>query len=175
MKKKIVYRYDEVSKILLGPMECQPSPLEKDKEIFIVPAHSTEIAPPAQRKYEVLMFAGDRWERVANFLGVSFWDKKTKEKKVITELGKKPTKGWTEKEPGPDDKWDETLGSWVFNQRFSNLNIDVRIKELRMALFSAMKDIKQAQEFGMKDVEEELKAQADFFDKEIRALAKQKK
>lgn len=173
MKKKIVYKYDEESKILMGPMECQLSPLEKG--VWIVPSHSTEIKPPAAKKNQTLVFAGDRWKKVDNYFGQTFWDKKTKEAFTITEIGVSPKKTWTDQEPGEDDAWDETSNSWLFSKDVYNANIDYKIKRLRMQLFSLKKDIKEAQEFEMKDVEDDLKAQVDSLDKEIRALANQKK
>lgn len=175
MKTKTVYRYDAETKILMGPMECQPSPLEADKGIYIVPAHSTEIKPPKQKRNEVVVFQEDRWVKMANFVGVPFWDKKTREKKSVDKFGDKPSRGWTDKEPGESDTWDETAKGWVFSKDVFNANIDAKIKQLRMAMFQALKDSKQAEEMGMEDVRDDLKAQAENSDREIRALAAQKK
>jgi hypothetical protein len=173
MKKKIVYRYDANTKILMGPMECQPSPLEEG--VYIVPANSSELKPPAKKKNEVLVFAEDRWKRVADYVGVTFWDKKTKEAITITEVGVTPRNTWTDKHPGEDDAWDETSNSWVFSKDIFNSNLDAKIKSLRFLLFTALRDMKQAQEMDMNDVADGLKVQAELLDKEILTLIKQKK
>jgi antitoxin (DNA-binding transcriptional repressor) of toxin-antitoxin stability system len=86
MTTKLVYLFDAVSGVLTEAYIAQESPEEPGE--FIVPTHSTEIAPPALKQDEVAVFADGVWTVTPNYIGQTWFDSATGEPVVITDLGK---------------------------------------------------------------------------------------
>lgn len=59
---KTVYSYDEVTGFYNGETLAQESPLEKD--VLLIPAFSTKIAPPKCGKNQIAKFDGSSWSLV---------------------------------------------------------------------------------------------------------------
>lgn len=59
----IVYHYHPDTKVLLGHSDAFPSPLEED--VFLIPAHATDIPPPEPEEGFDRVFNGDEWSLVA--------------------------------------------------------------------------------------------------------------
>jgi hypothetical protein len=69
---KIIYHYHPLTGELLGAGEADVSPLEPDA--FIIPAHATDIEPPAVSANEAAVFTAGAWQAVADFRGQTFFD-----------------------------------------------------------------------------------------------------
>lgn len=54
-----VYSYNPVTGEYVSEDEAQPSPLEPG--VFLIPAHATEIAPPAKKEKHFRKFDGKAW------------------------------------------------------------------------------------------------------------------
>ena len=72
---KYVYKYDEKTKEYLGKAEALLDPLEtqlQQKEIYLLPADATFIAPTPQEGY-VSVFKEDVWENIEDNRGKEYW------------------------------------------------------------------------------------------------------
>ena len=72
---KYVYKYDEKTKEYLGKAEALLDPLEtqlQQKEIYLLPADATFIAPTLQEGY-VSVFKADVWENLEDNRGKEYW------------------------------------------------------------------------------------------------------
>ncbi|AHJ10722.1 putative tail fiber assembly-like protein [Rhizobium phage vB_RglS_P106B] len=56
---KMVYNYHPVSLEYTGSSEARESPLEPG--VYLIPAHSTEIAPPAKQDGNMRVFKNNKW------------------------------------------------------------------------------------------------------------------
>jgi hypothetical protein len=72
---KYVYKYDEKTKEYLGKAEALLDPLEtqlQQKEIYLLPADATFIAPALQEGY-VSVFKEGAWENLKDNRGKEYW------------------------------------------------------------------------------------------------------
>lgn len=69
---KTIYHYHPQTGELLGAGEADASPLEPDT--FIVPAHATDVEPPAVSANEAAVFTSGAWQVVADFRGKVLFD-----------------------------------------------------------------------------------------------------
>ena len=72
---KYVYKYDEKTKEYLGKAEALLDPLEtqlQQKEIYLLPAAATFIAPALQEGY-VSVFQDGAWENIEDNRGKEYW------------------------------------------------------------------------------------------------------
>ena len=72
---KYVYKYDEKTKEYLGKAEALLDPLEtqlQQKEIYLLPAAATFIAPALQEGY-VSVFQDGAWENLEDNRGKEYW------------------------------------------------------------------------------------------------------
>lgn len=72
---KYVYKYDEKTKEYLGKAEALLDPLEtqlQQKEIYLLPADATFIAPTPQEGY-VSVFKENVWENIEDNRGKEYW------------------------------------------------------------------------------------------------------
>lgn len=72
---KYVYKYDEKTKEYLGKAEALLDPLEtqlQQKEIYLLPAAATFIAPALQEGY-VSVFKEGAWENIEDNRGKEYW------------------------------------------------------------------------------------------------------
>ena len=72
---KYVYKYDEKTKEYLGKAEALLDPLEtqlQQKEIYLLPADATFIAPTIQEGY-VSVFKADVWENLEDNRDKEYW------------------------------------------------------------------------------------------------------
>jgi hypothetical protein len=56
---KIIYNYHPETKVLLGESKADKSPLEKD--VFLIPAFATDVAPPKPVLGKDIVFNGKEW------------------------------------------------------------------------------------------------------------------
>lgn len=100
---KYVYKYDEKTKEYLGKAEALLDPLEtqlQQKEIYLLPADATFLAPTLQEGY-VSVFEEGAWENIEDNRGKEYWlpeDKYGAPAREMKELGPLP-EGATLKAP----------------------------------------------------------------------------
>lgn len=66
-----VYNYSAVDGSYLGPSTADPSPLEPG--VWLYPAHSTTIAPPAAGAQQAAVFANGAWGLAPDHRGETWW------------------------------------------------------------------------------------------------------
>jgi hypothetical protein len=100
---KEVFAYDEKTKEFIGIVLAYASPaeLELGELNYLMPANSTEKAPPSCGIHQKQVFDEwhGEWTIESDFRGQEFWDQKTKERRIYR-LGEKPDMSKvTDKEP----------------------------------------------------------------------------
>jgi hypothetical protein len=112
------YGYDPQTQEYLGPVECQPSPLEPG--VALVPAHASMEAPPKAGEHEAAAWTRDGgWELRPDYRKVRFWHKQRPwDEFVIEEIGVYPDPDWTDQDPvhvdlGRHVRWDGER--WVYD------------------------------------------------------------
>jgi len=103
----IIYNYSQATFEFIGQSEARPDPLEENK--YLIPANSTEIEPPEISENQIAVFNPDtnNWDIKPDFRGKVFWNKQTKEKIVIFEIGTIPDESLTNIEPSENDVWQD--------------------------------------------------------------------
>ena len=96
MATKTVYNYDPDTREYLGPETAHESPMEPG--VYLLPAHSTETAPPEADDGHVPVFADGAWTLVEDHRGEVWYDTATQERHEIKNLGVVP-ETWTPLEP----------------------------------------------------------------------------
>lgn len=101
----IIYNYSPLTLEFIGQNEARPNPLENDK--YLIPANATEITPPAITENQTAVFNPNLkiWEIKPDFRDKVFWNKQTKEKVIISEIGMIPDKSLTDIEPSENEVW----------------------------------------------------------------------
>lgn len=66
-----IYNYSALNGEFFGESEARKSPLEKD--VFLIPAHATDIKPPVSDAGQVAVFAEDEWSLVDDDRGSDYW------------------------------------------------------------------------------------------------------
>ena len=82
-----IYNYHPVTREFLNESVADPDPLSEGQ--WLIPAHATDHAPtiePSENEVLVINEDGDRWSRVVDLRGETYW-LNDGEKIVITELG----------------------------------------------------------------------------------------
>ena len=96
-----VYKFDKLTKEYKGIVEAfkdTVSSMRAGKDIYVLPAYTTKIAPPKVKEGEIAVFTGEEWKIVANFRGQMVYNLNTREGKVWDQLGPLP-KGFSTKLP----------------------------------------------------------------------------
>lgn len=113
------YSYHSVTKEFKSEIECQLDPLEsqkQNKDIYLLPSNSTLNMPLEKTEKKIYIFENNKWVIKDDYRNIVFYDKETKEKKIISEINVLPDNNWTEIEPlALDDtcKWDVT--KWIID------------------------------------------------------------
>lgn len=98
MEKKPVYNYDPTTGEYTGENIANESPLEPG--VYLIPAHSTEIAPPETSEHEAAVWNGTTWEVVEDWRGREGYV--NGEPTTIKELGALAD-GWSDTSPEPSE------------------------------------------------------------------------
>lgn len=96
MATKTVYNYDPNTGEYLGPETAHESPLEPG--VYLLPAHSTETAPPEAGEHQAAVYRNGAWTLVEDHRGEVWYDTATQERHEIKTLGIVP-ETWTQSEP----------------------------------------------------------------------------
>lgn len=100
----IVYEYNPTTGEFTRTSEARESPREQG--IFLIPANAVTTVPPTVKTNEIACWNGTKWEKKADFRGKIYYDKTTKDKHEITEIGISPDVNWTDIEPtDPNAEW----------------------------------------------------------------------
>lgn len=106
------YSYDPETKEYKGETRAYISPREGT---YPLPANATLSEPPstAERKARCWNEEVGAWEQVDDYRGETYWNKATKERVEIKELGTAPTTEMTDIEPTDmQAEWDEATSAW---------------------------------------------------------------
>lgn len=90
--QKNIYNYHPITREYLNQGLADPDPLEPGN--FLLPAHSTEIAPPNISAYEIAVYLVDEWVIMADHRGET-WYLPNREPVEIKEIGVSPEQDWT--------------------------------------------------------------------------------
>lgn len=104
-----IHHYDRVTGEYLKAGTARQDPLDRGR--YLIPAHATDIQPPATAANEAAVFTGGAWVKTPDFRGTSYWIADGTEQE-IGELGEKvPSGATTTPPPGPGKIWDGS--AWV--------------------------------------------------------------
>lgn len=106
------YSYDPETNEYKGETRAYISPREGT---YPLPANATLSEPPAtaERKARCWNEEAGAWEQVDDYRGATYWNKATKERVEIKELGVAPTTEMTDIEPTDmQSEWDEATSAW---------------------------------------------------------------
>lgn len=106
----IIYNYISLTGEYIGTNEAKESPREPG--VFLIPANAVGVAPMTVADNEVAVWDGTKWIKQADYRDKVYYDKTTKEKHEIKEIGIAPDVNWTDVAPNdPDAEWDGS--GWV--------------------------------------------------------------
>ncbi|MDF0604388.1 tail fiber assembly protein [Neisseriaceae bacterium TC5R-5] len=86
--QKTVYAYHPQTGEYLGETVADRSPLEQ-AEVWLIPAHATEFAPPSAGEQEVAVFEDGAWKRQADWRKVPLWSTQSAQS-VQAQIGDTP-------------------------------------------------------------------------------------
>lgn len=106
MVTKTVYNYDPDTGEYLGLETAYESPMEPG--VYLLPAHSTETAPPEAGEHQAAVYRNGAWTLVEDHRGEIWYDTTTQERHEIKVLGVVP-ETWTQVVPtDPESVWNGT-------------------------------------------------------------------
>jgi hypothetical protein len=94
----IIYQYKASTREFIHTKEARPDPRNKGE--FLMPKHSTLIAPPTVAVNEAAVFDGSAWSVVIDHRGTEYW-LENGEYYIIKDLGVAPPAGSLPSEPPP--------------------------------------------------------------------------
>lgn len=112
---KIIYNWHPLTGEYVGAGEADLSPLEPD--VYLTPAFSTEVAPPAVGAREIAVFDVERneWIVKVDWRGVLLYSCVDGSVVEIVEIGKTPIEVKATELPRPSPTHDWVKKAWVFN------------------------------------------------------------
>lgn len=72
----IIYHCDKQTREYLRSFEARIDPLETQKQgrdVFLIPAHTTDVAPPETGKNEAAVFDGQAWKIIPDCRGAEYY------------------------------------------------------------------------------------------------------
>lgn len=97
MDAKTVYNYDPDTGEYLGTETAYESPQEPG--VYLMPAHSTETAPPETGEHQAAVYSDGAWTLVEDHRGEVWYDTATQERHEIKVLDEAIPETWTRSEP----------------------------------------------------------------------------
>lgn len=95
--KTTVYNYDPNTGEYLGLETAYESPMEPG--VYLLPAHSTETAPPEAGEHQAAVYRNGAWTLVEDHRGEIYYDTATQERHEIKALDEAISNTWTPLEP----------------------------------------------------------------------------
>lgn len=120
-----LYHYHPETGELLGESPADPSPLEP--EVWLIPAHATELPPPKPKARQVAVFRDKRWQFAPDWRSVALWSTEDGTAVSITDLGVTPADAHATETPRPSAAHRWQNGQWQEDA------------DLRLALLDALK------------------------------------
>lgn len=111
-----IFHYHPATGEFISESEARLSPkdAEEGREVYLLPAHATEIASPEIGPNEAAVFDGQKWSTVPDHRGEVDYDPNTGARRLIEALGDAPVIS----EPPPDGlykpRWDGQ--AWIENE-----------------------------------------------------------
>lgn len=96
-----IYHYHPFTGEYVGASQAIPDPLEPGR--FLIPAHATEMEPPAAGDHEVAVFNGSAWTLMPDFRGTEYW-LEDGSKHAISAIGDVVPEGASLTEPEKDQE-----------------------------------------------------------------------
>lgn len=122
---KTLYHYQPETGELLGESLADPSPLEP--EVWLIPAHATDLPPPKLKPRQVAVFRDNRWQLAPDWRSAALWSTEDGSAVSITDLGVTPTDAHATETPRPSAAHRWQNGQWQEDA------------DLRSALLDALK------------------------------------
>ena len=98
-----IYNYNAETKEYLSTEDAQKSPLEKN--VYLIPANATTIAPIEVKKNEVAIFDGEKWVVEKDYRNQKVYSIETQQEQAVNYIGDIKD-GYTLLEPFENCKWD---------------------------------------------------------------------
>lgn len=135
-----IYHYNVDSGALLGESEARKNPAwsedSPEEGEFLIPAHTTTIAPPPVGQQEVAVFEVDAWVVKADYREVQYYAKATGAPMSVSTVGALPDAAWTTlPKPSHDHAFDDQSGTWILDinkaKAAAKAGIDAKAEQVR--------------------------------------------
>lgn len=122
---KTLYHYHPETGELLGESPADPSPLEP--EVWLIPAHATDLPPPKPKARQVAVFRDVRWQLAPDWRSAALWSTEDGTAVSIADIGVTPADVHATETPRPSAAHRWQNGQWQEDA------------DLRLALLDALK------------------------------------
>ncbi|BCL41004.1 TPA: hypothetical protein RCG82_000613 [Enterobacter roggenkampii] len=122
---KTLYHYHPETGELLGESPADPSPLEP--EVWLIPAHATDLPPPKTKARQVAVFRDVRWQLAPDWRSAALWSTEDGTAVSIADIGVTPADVHATETPRPSAAHRWQNGQWQEDA------------DLRLALLDALK------------------------------------
>ena len=95
----MIYNYNAQTGEFINAAAADESPLERG--VILLPAHATDIKPPATAPHQVAVFDGAQWALMADWRGVPLTSTANGQPVTITEIGTTPADAGATETPRP--------------------------------------------------------------------------
>ena len=114
-----IYNFNKITGEFLGESTAHIDPLEtqqQEKNVYLMPANATLIAPPTVNKNEVAIFNGEQWEIKKDFRGQKVFNKNSREETTIKNIGEIDA-NFTKIAPANEYQvWSNESNKWVIDE-----------------------------------------------------------
>lgn len=125
---KTIYHYHPISGELLGQTAADRSPLEP--EVWLIPAHATDQAPPKVNAKQVAVFAAGQWRIAPDWRSATLWSTEDGTAISITEIGLTPVEVHATEAPRPSPAHRWLNGQWQEDADLKSVLLDTLKNEL---------------------------------------------
>jgi len=109
----IIYHYHPATGELLGAGQADPSPAEQD--VWLIPAHATDVEPPAAVVHEAAVFHAGEWSVRPDWRGVPLFAIADGAPLNITSIGQVPADIGATEQPRPSSYHHWQAGEWLLD------------------------------------------------------------
>jgi hypothetical protein len=129
-----IYHYHHETGEFLGCTDASLDPLEskvQGHDVFLIPAHAAEIAPPELQKGKARVFRNGEWLQIEDHRGIPIYSTVDAHVNSMVALGPVPD-GYTLLVPCQFPKWDG--GKWVLDEEKKKESDNASIKATLAAI-----------------------------------------